>query len=61
MKTFYHLKIFMRECRIEDVHDWNERRDQAKKLFPQKLINRLDMSGFIKSVVNQKSKHSDES
>jgi len=32
------------------VQEWNERRKEAKKVFPPELIDRLDASGFIVSL-----------
>ena len=30
-----------------DVQAWNERREQAKEIFTQETISRLDASGYI--------------
>jgi hypothetical protein len=54
MKTFDNLKQFMKDGHIKDVDDWNERREQAKKLFSVQLIRDLDASGFIRKILKLK-------
>lgn len=31
----------------QSVEEWNDLREEAKKLYPMTLINRLDISGYI--------------
>lgn len=45
---FIELKAFMIRCIT--VQEWNAMREIAKAKYPPQLINRLDASGFIKSL-----------
>ena len=35
------------------IEEWNNKREEAKKLFSQALINQLDASGYIKKFLNK--------
>jgi len=52
-QTFEELKKFM-HVPMGDVHDWNAKREEAKEIFPQKLINELDSSGYIRKLLKVK-------
>ena len=39
------LLVYMGEN--ANVHEWNERREQAKEIFTQETISRMDASGHI--------------
>jgi len=53
-QTFEDLKQFMVLRTINNVEDWNEVRERAKLIFPQKLINELDSSGYIRKLLKVK-------
>jgi hypothetical protein len=47
--TFDDLKRYM--VGVKTVHEFNERREQAKKEFSIDLIRRLDSSGYINELI----------
>lgn len=58
MKNLLTLKEFM--APVKTVEQWNERREEAKKLFSQKLIYQLDCSGYISEVLKKQKRLTDE-
>jgi hypothetical protein len=48
-ETFNKLKVKM--SKAQNVHHWNDLRNEAKLLYPMETINKLDASGYISEVL----------
>jgi len=48
-ETFNKLKFKM--SKAQNIHHWNDLRNEAKILYPMETINKLDSSGYISKVL----------